>query len=169
MFLDLPEDDGKIVKSIAIKTIFADQIRDRTKTFELRTYSPGVKQNGWCAIYEPRPAALIQSVMQIGNTFKLSPDEAWEKYSDYFGIDFDSYFLYFRKREFAFGMEIKQVRSFTPIPLHELREDPNFRIPQMCMTMKSMHKRIHYGIHWAWTSLLASLISICYNALCRHH
>ena len=149
MWIDMPDDDGEIIKSLSIKTIYADQIRDRTKTFELRTYCPGVKPKGWLALYESSPTKAIQTVLQVGRTFKLHPDEAWELYSDRFGISCDDYFLYFRKREYAFGMEIINVRSFEPIPLSELREIEDFRIPQMCMAMKSPHKRICSGINWA--------------------
>ena len=149
MFIDMPEDDGEIIKALSIKTFYADQIRDRTKTWELRTYCPGVKPKGWLALYESSPTQAIQTVLQIGRTFKLHPDEAWELYSDSFGINIDDYFLYYRKREFAFGMEIIDVRSFEPISLHELRKENDFKVPQMCMALKSIHKRIYCGINWA--------------------
>ena len=148
MFLDLPDDDGEVVKTLSIKTMYADLIREGTKTWELRTYAPGVKPNGWLALYESSPTQAIQTICQIGRTFKLSPDDAWELWSDQFGIDFDAYFLYYRKREFAYGMEIINVRNIDPIPLHELREQNNFAVPQMCMKLKSIHKRIYNGIHW---------------------
>ena len=147
MFLDLPDDDGSTVKTLAIKTIYADRIRQKTKTWELRTYSPNVKPGGWLALYESSPTKAIQTVVQIGRTFKLDPDDAWFFYSDQFGIDFDDYFLYYRKRTFAFGMEIVDVRSFDPVPLHILREECNFSVPQMCMTLRSIHQSIYNSIY----------------------
>ena len=142
MFLDYSLSDTSSLRALSIKTIYADKIRDRSKLWELRTYSPKVASNGWIALYESRPTQAIQTIIQIGRTFKLHPDDAWQQYEDQLGIEFEDYFSYFRKRKFAFGMEIQDVRSFDPVPLEILRRETNFVIPQMCMPLKSIHKRI---------------------------
>lgn len=142
MFLDLPSSDTTILRALSIKTIYADKIRDRSKLWELRTYCTNVRCGGWIALYESRPTQAIQTIIQVGRTFKLHPDEAWFLYEDQLGIDFDDFFCYFRKRQFAYGMEIQDVRSFDPVPLATLRRENNFVIPQMCMPLKSIHKRI---------------------------
>ena len=134
--------DSAILRALSIKTIYADKIRERSKLWELRTYSPNVAPGGWIALYESRPTQAIQTIIQIGHTFKLDPDDAWERYEDQLGIEFEDYFSYFRKRKYAFGMEIQDVRSFDPVSLATLRRESDFVVPQMCMPLKSIHKRI---------------------------
>jgi predicted transcriptional regulator len=130
-------------RALSIKTIYADKIRDGSKIFELRTYCPNILPGNWCALYESSPTQHMRTVFQAGETFKLSPDEAWELYEPQFGIDFDSYFTYFRKRKFAYGVHIIDVRSFEPISLFELRDKHNFSVPQGCYFLRdSIHKRI---------------------------
>ena len=144
VFLDLPLSDNDIIRTLSIHTVYADQIRDGTKTFELRTYCPNILPGGWCVLYEGRPEQLIRTAFKAGRTFKLPPDDAWQIYEPHFGIDFDSFFTYFRKRKFAYGVEIEQVHSFKPIPLHELRSTYNFTVPQGCQYLKGdFHKRIN--------------------------
>jgi predicted transcriptional regulator len=136
MFLDLPVLEDAPAKVLSIKTIYADKIRDGTKTFELRTYCPNILPGAWCALYESTPTQLIQTAFKAGRTFKLPPDDAWASHEDSFGIDFDSYFSYFRKRKFAFGVEITDVRSFQPISLSHLRTTHQFSIPQGCYFLR---------------------------------
>jgi hypothetical protein len=71
-----------------------------------------------------------------------TPNEAWEMHSTNFGIDFDSYFRYFRRRAWTYGVEIADVRSFEAVSLYELRESPGFTVPQMCQKLKTTHQRI---------------------------
>jgi len=143
MFLDLPSIDNDTIRALSIKTVYADKIRDGTKTFELRTYWPGILPGGWCLLYESRPAAHVQTVFKAGRTFELLPDDAWQLYEPHLGIDFESFFSYFRKKKFAYGVEIEEVRSFEPMPLHELREQHNFVVPQGCHYLKgSIHEQI---------------------------
>lgn len=142
MFLDLTSADSTTLRALSIKTVYADKIRERSKLWELRTYSPNVAPGNWIALYESRPTQAIQTIIQVGKTFKLDPDVAWEQYEDHLGIEFEDYFSYFRKRKYAFGMEIQDVRSFEPVPLATLRRESNFVVPQMCMPLKSIHKRI---------------------------
>jgi len=143
VFLDLPTTESDTIRALSIKTIYADKIRERSKTFELRTYCPNILPGGWCVLYEGYPTQHIQTVFKAGRTFKLPPNDAWQIYEPYFGIDFDSFFTYFRKRKFAYGVEIEDVISFDPIPLAELRFEHNFNVPQGCQYLKgSFHKRI---------------------------
>lgn len=136
MFLDLPDCENSPARILSIKTIYADKIRDGTKTFELRTYCPNILPGAWCALYESSPTQHIQTAFQAGRTFQLSPDEAWTLFEDKFGIDFDSFFTYFRKRKFAYGVEINHVRSFEPISLSDLRSQHFFVVPQGCNYLK---------------------------------
>ena len=130
-------------RTLSIKTIYADKIRDGTKTFELRTYSPNILPGNWCALYESSPTRHMRTAFMAGETFKLSPDEAWELHEPQFGIDFESYFTYFRNRKFAYGVQIVDVRSFEPIPLCELRDKHGFNVPQGCYFLRdSIHKQI---------------------------
>jgi predicted transcriptional regulator len=143
MFLDLPPSKDDTIRSLSIKTIYADKIRDGSKTFELRTYCPGILPDGWCMLYESRPSQHIQTVFRAGRTFQLTPNDAWQFFEPHLGIDFDSFFTYFRKKKFAYGVEIEEVRSFDPIPLHQLREQHNFVVPQGCHYLKgSIHEQI---------------------------
>lgn len=133
----------EILKALSIKTIYADKIRDGSKFFELRTYCPNIDEHSWCALYESQPSQCMQTIFKAGATFQLSPDEAWELYEPLLGIDFDSYFAYFRKRQFAYGVQIIDVRSFQPIYLSELRNKYDFAVPQGCYHLKeSIYKRI---------------------------
>lgn len=142
LFLDLSSSDPTILRALSIKTLYADKIRERSKLWELRTYSVNVPPGGWIALYESRPTQAIQTIIQIGRIFKLHPDDAWQQYEDQLGIEFENFFCYFRKRKFAYGMEIQDVRSFDPVSLATLRRESDFVIPQMCMPLKSIHKRI---------------------------
>lgn len=136
-----PYDHSKI-KILSIKTIYADQIRAGTKTFELRTYNPRIPEDRWLALYESSPTQAIQSVLKIGRTFKMNPEDAWHEFSDKFGIEAEDYFRYFRKREWAYGLEVKEVKSFEPIKLHPTLREQGFAVPQMCMWLSKPHKRI---------------------------
>jgi len=136
MFIDLPSCENPPAKVLSIKTIYADKIRDGSKTFELRTYCPNILPGAWCALYESSPTQLIQTAFQAGRTFQLSPDDAWAALEDKFGIDFDSFFTYFRKRKFAYGVEILRVRSFDPLSLDNLRSQHGFIVPQGCNYLK---------------------------------
>jgi predicted transcriptional regulator len=131
----MPSEDHP-ARILSIKTIYADRIRDGSKTFELRTYCPNILPGAWCALYESSPTQLIRTAFRAGATFKLPPDDAWAEHEQSFGIDFDSYFSYFRKRKFAYGVEITDVRSFEPISLSKLRTDHNFSIPQGCYFLR---------------------------------
>lgn len=136
MFVQFPDCESSPARVLSIKTIYADKIRDGSKIYELRTYCPNILPGAWCALYESSPNQLIRTAFQAGRTFQLSPDDAWQTYSHYFGIDFDSFFTYFRKRKFAYGVEIKAVRSFDPIPLIELRNNHSFAVPQGCYYLR---------------------------------
>ena len=151
VFLDLPPDDGSRYKVLSIKEEYASKIRARTKKWELRTYAPGVKPGGWLALYESRPVQAISTAVQIGRTFKLHPDDAWAEFSDSMGVEFEFFFSYYRKKEFAFGMEVVDVKEFEPMPLAELRQSSGFAVPQMCMYLpstSSIHKRIQVATAW---------------------
>ena len=143
MFLDLPAHDSDIIRTLSIKTVYADRIRAQTKTIELRTYCPNILPGGWCVFYEGYPTQHIRTAFRAGRTFKLSPDDAWLNFEPHLGIDFYDFFRYFRKKDYAYGVEIAEVRSFEPMPLDYLRKQHKFTVPQGCQYLKdSIHKRI---------------------------
>jgi len=144
------------IKVLSIKTIYADQIRDRTKLWELRTYNPKIPDNRWLALYESAPKQSIESIIKVGRTFKMPPEEAWHKLGHTFGIEADDYFLYYRKRDWAFGLEVLDVKNIEPLKLHKLREECGFAVPQMCMFFRSPPESVRQAItDCSWNTSIA--------------
>jgi predicted transcriptional regulator len=135
---------GNTLKLISIHTPYVDRIRDGSKLYELRGYNPHIYPNDWCIVYETKPTMHIATAFRTNGFWCMTPDEAWDRYSERFGIDCDSYFAYFQGKKYAYGVEIEWVVNFDPIPISELRSAIGFYAPQAIRSWgyQSIHKRI---------------------------
>ena len=128
-----------MIRIISIYSQYADRIRAGTKLFELRSYNPRIKPGTPIALYETKPQQIIQTVFLAGTTWQLTPDEAWDIWEPHLGIDFDSFFSYFRGKDSCFGISVEQVKTFSKLGLHHLAAEYNFHPPQGIKSWRHPH------------------------------
>ena len=117
---------------ISVKPEFADKIIEKEKNIELRKSRPKVLKGDIIIIYSSSPFRAVVGYGKISDIIECDPKEMWRKHSKMLGIDRSRFFDYYKEKDRAIGIVIKDVVKIKPISLAELRcVDPHFHPPQV--------------------------------------
>ena len=97
---------------LSIKPKYAAKIVEGEKKYEFRKRIFKRKDIGQIYIYSTSPVRKIIGIITIKGILEGSTKGIWEKCSFYSGMT-EEYFCYFKDKEKAFAMEIKDVKVFT--------------------------------------------------------
>jgi predicted transcriptional regulator len=141
---------GKYIKALSIKRIYAERIIDGSKKIELRKRSIGIELGDLILLYETAPDSMIKGGFIADKTLCLPVAQMWSKYHRILGVDKEFYDIYFENCEFAYGTFIYQSFSFSLISLKEITElCPNFIPPQATINWRN-----NWYVHSEWIDAL---------------
>lgn len=117
---------------ISVKPEFVEKIFNGSKTIELRKSAPNIKKDDIIIIYSTSPIMSVIGTCRVMDIISDKPNSLWNKYSNKFGIDKKRYFEYYKGKDIAVGIVLKDVKKISKeIPLSKLREKfLNFHPPQ---------------------------------------
>lgn len=94
---------------ISIKEKYVSKIISGKKTIELRKAQPKVKAGDTVIIYTTQPKKAVTAIASVKRIIKLSPQNMWDQYKNYLGIEKAEYDAYYRDNSFAVGIELCDV------------------------------------------------------------
>lgn len=119
---------------ISVKPEYARKILSGDKTVELRKSAPQkVGVNDFLFLYVTSPVMELWGIYKIENIIKDTPQNLWEGYGSETGITKTEYTNYFINSKKAYGIQLKEVKSFynLSIKLDDLKKViPGFMPPQ---------------------------------------
>ena len=117
---------------ISVKPEFVEKIFNGTKTIELRKSIPGVKKEDMIIIYSTSPVMAIIGICKVKEILSMTPTNLWKEYSEKLGIDRQRYFDYYKGKNVAVGIVLKERQKFPdPIALSNFRRKfASFQPPQ---------------------------------------
>ena len=114
---------------MSIKPVYAQKIKAKTKTIELRCSSPKVSSGDILVIYESSPIQRITAYCNIDSVISMSPEKLWEAVKEKAGIAKDAFEEYFSGKQEGVGICLKNINMLSaPQPLSVIAED--FCAPQ---------------------------------------
>ena len=103
----------------SIKPEYVNRIFSGEKHYEYRTIVCK-KQIDKIIIYETSPTSKIVGEVSVLKILKDTPENLWNQTKNYAGIDYESYFSYFKDKEFAYAYVLeKPVKYKNPKSLSE--------------------------------------------------
>lgn len=139
-----------MIRVLSIKSVYADRIRDGSKTIELRRRPTGISVGDLVLLYEVEPDSVIRSGFTAGNTISPTVDEMWDKHSEKLGINEVDYRDYFFNCICAYGTNTSSVFEFPPMALSELRDKfQGFTPPQSILNW-----RMDWDVPIEWSTAL---------------
>ena len=123
---------------LSIKPKYANQILKGNKRYEFRKSVFKNRNLDVVYIYSSSPVKRIVGAFSIKKIIEKHPEQLWNEFKDFSGVDEADFFCYFRGKEKGFAIEIGDVEVFDPINPKDVI--PGFVPPQsFCYTDK----------HWA--------------------
>ena len=114
---------------MSIKPVYAQKIKAKEKTIELRSSSPKVSPGDILVTYESSPIQRITAYCEIGSIISMTPKKLWEVVKDKAGIAQDAFEEYFSGKQEGVGICLKNVNVLSlPKPLSVIAE--GFSAPQ---------------------------------------
>ena len=114
---------------LSIKPKYVAKIVEGEKKYEFRKRIFTRKDIEQIYIYSTSSVRKIIGMITIKKILEGSPAEIWEKCSFYSGMTKEEYFCYFKDKEMAFAIEIKDVKVF-PEPVDPYMIFEKFIPPQ---------------------------------------
>jgi predicted transcriptional regulator len=106
---------------LSIKPEYADKILSGEKCFEYRKAifrDPSVET---VMIYSTMPVGKVVGEFDVATVHSASPREIWKRTEGSSGITWRFFFKYFKGRQTAYAIEVKNVRKFdVPLDLKEV-------------------------------------------------
>lgn len=117
---------------ISVKPEFVEKIFNGKKTIELRKSMPKVIPGDLVIIYSSSPVMAVIGICYVKEVIAMKPLKLWNLYSDKLGIDKRRFLDYYKDKEIAIGIVLKEKEKLSdPIPLSVLRRKFSaFRPPQ---------------------------------------
>ena len=117
---------------ISLRPRYADLIFDGLKKAELRRRDLSRMKGRDVFVYVTSPEMKLRGEFRVGEVLTGTPEEIWDKVSDYAGVDKPDFDAYYAGREFACALKIAEFWEYKhPIELEALRERfPGFVVPQ---------------------------------------
>lgn len=97
---------------LSVNPKYAAKIVEGEKKYEFRKRMFKRKDIGHIYIYSTLPVGKIIGMMTIEGILEGATEEIWEKCSSYSGMAKEEYFCYFKDKEKAFAIEIRDVKVF---------------------------------------------------------
>lgn len=116
---------------MSIKPTYSRRILAREKSFELRRTPVKLQEGDLVVVYASSPVKAVVGAFTVAGVRRDSPDRLWADHSDAFGIEEADYLDYFAGADLGHAIEVGDVVTVDPVPLHRLRERiDGFRPPQ---------------------------------------
>lgn len=96
---------------LSIKPEYAEAIFKGTKQYEFRKVI-FKKHVDKVKLYVSKPVGKIVGEFDVDGILEHSPEELWDKTSQYAGIDKESYLEYFKGKNLAFAIKIKNAVKY---------------------------------------------------------
>lgn len=114
---------------MSIKPVYAQKIKSKEKSIELRCSSPKVSSGDVLVIYESSPIQRITAYCEIDSIISMSPAKLWDVVKEKAGITRDAFEEYFSGKQEGIGICLKDITTLSsPQPLSMISED--FYAPQ---------------------------------------
>lgn len=114
---------------MSIKPVYAQKIKAKEKTIELRCSSPKVSSGDILVIYESSPIQKVTAYCEIDSIISMPPDKLWEEVKEKAGIARGAFEEYFYGKQEGVGICLKNVNMLSfPQPLSVITKD--FYAPQ---------------------------------------
>lgn len=114
---------------ISIKPVYAQKIKSKEKSIELRCSSPKVSSGDVLVIYESSPIQRVTAYCEIDSIISMPPAKLWEVVKEKAGIAWSAFESYFAQKKEGVGIYLKDVKTLSsPQPLSVISED--FFAPQ---------------------------------------
>ncbi|MDR0199892.1 MAG: hypothetical protein LBI43_04865 [Streptococcaceae bacterium] len=96
---------------LSIKSEYVERIFAGTKKYEFRKqiFQRDVDE---ILIYETAPTMRVVGKFTFEKILVNTPEKIWDETKEFSGIDFDSYMEYFRSKEIAYAIKIKEVTKY---------------------------------------------------------
>lgn len=116
---------------LSIKPEYAEAIFNGTKKYEFRkvVFKKHVDK---VKLYVSKPVGKIVGEFDVDGILEHSPEELWDKTSQYAGIDKESYLEYFKGKNLAFAIKIKNAVKYKEA-ICPYTQFSNFTPPQSFM------------------------------------
>ena len=114
---------------MSIKPIYAQKIKAKEKTIELRCSSPKVSSGDILVIYESSPVQRVTAYCEIDSIISMAPAKLWEVVKEKACIAWSAFESYFSGKKEGVGICLKDINTLSsPQPLSVISED--FCAPQ---------------------------------------
>ena len=117
---------------VSLKPNYAGLIFEGLKRVELRRRVASSMENRYAFVYVSSPVMQLQGGFRVGQVWRGTPEEIWQRASALSHVTKQSFDTYFEGRNIAYALEITDVWEFEhPADLSRLRmRFPNFVVPQ---------------------------------------
>lgn len=114
---------------MSIKPVYAQKIKAKEKTVELRCSSPKVSSGDILVIYESSPVQRVTAYCEIESIISMPPAKLWELVKEKAGISWKSFEDYFSGKKEGIGICLRDVNTLSfSQPLSVISKD--FSAPQ---------------------------------------
>lgn len=113
---------------LSIKPKYVKEIQTGNKLYEFRK-SIFKQETDEILVYESSPTKQIVGKIYIENIIEDTPQQLWDNFNDFAGINYNDFFEYFKGKEKGYAIKIKQFETFSD-PINPYEENPNFTPPQ---------------------------------------
>ena len=114
---------------MSIKPVYAQKIKTKEKTIELRCSSPKVSPGDIIVVYESSPIQRVTTYCEIDSIISMPPAKLWEVVKEKAGVVRCAFEEYFSGKQEGVGICLKNVTTLSsPQPLSIISED--FYAPQ---------------------------------------
>ena len=119
---------------LSIKPKYVEAITDGNKKYDFRKVIFKNKDVDKVYIYATAPVKKIVGSFIIGDIAKDSPEELWNQFKEFSGINDSEFFCYFRGCDTGFAIKIEELDLFKD-PIDPREQFHNFVPPQsFCYT-----------------------------------
>ncbi len=116
---------------MSIKPQYAEMIRQKKKSVELRKRIPKIKENDIIIFYESSPVKAVTLACEVSKIFCMPPEMLWKKCGKRAAVEHSFFQKYFEEKELAYGIELRNITTITPKGLHcisdELKAPQSYR------------------------------------------
>lgn len=113
---------------LSIKPKYVKEIQTGNKLYEFRK-SIFKQETDEILVYESSPTKQIVGKIYIENIIEDTPQQLWDNFNDFAGINYNDFFEYFKGKEKGYAIKIKEYEIFSN-PINPYEENPNFTPPQ---------------------------------------
>ncbi len=113
---------------LSIKPKYVKEIQTGNKLYEFRK-SIFKQEIDEIFVYESSPTKQIVGKILVEDIIEDTPQELWNNYNNFAGINYHDFFEYFKGKEKGYAIKIKEFETFSN-PIDPYEENPNFTPPQ---------------------------------------